>query len=35
MNLIVNPYLDEVAISDYVASELGIVLLDIKGACGG
>jgi len=30
VNIIVNPHIDEVVISDYVASELGIVLLDIK-----
>ena len=30
VNIIVNSYIDEVAISDYVASELGIMLLDFK-----
>jgi len=30
VNIVVNPYVDEVALSDYVSSELGIVLLDIK-----
>lgn len=30
VNIIVNPHLDEVAISDYVASELGVILLDFK-----
>jgi len=30
VNIIVNPYVDEVALSDYVASELGIILLDLK-----
>jgi len=30
VNVIVNPYVDEVALSDYVAGELGIVLLDFK-----
>ena len=30
VNVIVNPHIDEVVISDYVASELGIVLLDIR-----
>jgi len=30
VNVIVNPYIDEVAISDYVASELELMLLDFK-----
>ncbi|PCN50713.1 hypothetical protein B6U99_03175 [Candidatus Geothermarchaeota archaeon ex4572_27] len=30
VNVIVNPHVDEVAVSDYVASELGIILLDFK-----
>jgi hypothetical protein len=30
VNIIVNSYIDEVAISDCVASELGIMLLDFK-----
>ncbi|RLF24993.1 MAG: hypothetical protein DRM97_02675 [Thermoprotei archaeon] len=30
VNIIVNPYVDEVALSDYVISQLGIVLLDFK-----
>ena len=30
VNVLVNPYVHEVALSDHVASELGIVLLDIK-----
>jgi hypothetical protein len=30
LNIIVNSYIDEVAISDCVASELGIMLLDFK-----
>jgi len=30
VNIVINPYIDEIAISDYVASELGIILLDIK-----
>jgi len=30
VNIIVNPHLDEIALSDYVASELGIILLDFK-----
>jgi len=30
VNIIVNPHIDEIALSDYVSSLLGIVLLDIK-----
>ncbi|MEM1546671.1 MAG: hypothetical protein QXP91_09445 [Candidatus Methanomethylicia archaeon] len=30
MSIIVNPYIDEIVISDYVASELGIILLDFR-----
>jgi len=30
VNIIVNPHIDEVAVSDYVASLLGIILLDFK-----
>ncbi len=30
VNIIVNPHIDEVALSDYVASEFGIILLDLK-----
>ena len=30
VNIIVSPYVDEVIISDYVASELGVILLDFK-----
>lgn len=30
VNIIVNPYIDERVISDYVASELGVILLDFK-----
>jgi hypothetical protein len=30
VNIIVSPYVDEVIISDYVASELGVMLLDFK-----
>ncbi|MEM2373294.1 MAG: hypothetical protein QXI11_02510 [Thermoproteota archaeon] len=30
VNIIVNPHVDEVVISDYVASELGVILLDLK-----
>ena len=30
VNVVINPHIDEIAISDYVASELGIVLLDLK-----
>jgi len=30
VNIIVNPHIDEVAISDYIASELGVILLDFK-----
>ncbi|RLF19411.1 MAG: hypothetical protein DRZ82_05920 [Thermoprotei archaeon] len=30
VNVIVNPYVDEVVISDYVASEFGVILLDFK-----
>jgi hypothetical protein len=30
VNIIVSPYVDEVIISDYVASELGAMLLDFK-----
>ena len=30
VNLIVNPHVDEVLLSDYVAGELGIMLLDIR-----
>jgi hypothetical protein len=30
VNIIVNPHVDEIVISDYVASELGIILLDFK-----
>ncbi len=30
VNIIVNPYIDEIAVSDYVASQLGIILLDFK-----
>ncbi len=30
VNVIVNPYVDEVVISDYVSSVLGIVLLDLR-----
>ena len=30
VNIIVNPHVDEVVISDYVASKLGIILLDFK-----
>ena len=30
VNVIVNPHVDEVVVSDYVAGELGIVLLDFK-----
>jgi hypothetical protein len=28
--MIVDPYIDEIAISDYVASELGVILIDFK-----
>ena len=28
--MIVDPYIDEIAISDYVASELGVILIDLK-----
>jgi len=30
VNVIVNPHIDEIAISDYVASELGVILIDFK-----
>ena len=30
VNIIVNPHVDEIALSDYVSSLLGIMLLDIK-----
>jgi hypothetical protein len=30
VNVIVDPHIDEVAISDYVASELGVMLIDFK-----
>jgi hypothetical protein len=30
VNIIVNPHVDEVILSDAVAGELGIVLLDLK-----
>jgi len=30
VNIIVNPHIDEVAVSDYVASMLGVILLDFK-----
>jgi len=30
VNVIVNPHIDEIAMSDYVASELGVILMDFK-----
>jgi hypothetical protein len=30
VNIIVNPHIDEILISDYVASEFGITLLDLR-----
>jgi hypothetical protein len=30
VNVIVDPHIDEVAMSDYVASELGVILMDFK-----
>lgn len=30
VNIIVDPHIDEVLISDYVASEFGIILLDLR-----
>jgi hypothetical protein len=30
VNVIVNPHIDEVAMSDYVASELGVIFTDFK-----
>ena len=35
VSIIVDPYVDEVILSDAVAGELGISILDMKGGCGG
>ncbi|MGY0287352.1 MAG: hypothetical protein ACUX7D_01100 [Candidatus Methanodesulfokora washburnensis] len=35
ISIIVNPHVDEIVMSDYEVSELGIMLLDFKRAYGG